>query len=244
MADLRAPVGTVRTVVVRTTIGAFSLAALLGIVALVGGRAFGSVEGRVLLTTLLTGVVSVLVLCYLLTADTRYRAVGAVGGATVLVPLVSALFLIWYDYETDPPVPLARTFGVGTVAALTLAQASLLLAIGAAAGPVVRRFLLATLALAGILAVQVSALVLGLHAHPDYLRLLGVVAILDALGTVVVAALTRFGAGARAPASVATVVLPASVVERAGQRAAATGASVEEVVAAAVEAYLVESPVP
>ena len=243
MTDLLAPVGTVRTMVVRTTIGAFSLAALLGIVALVGGRAFGSIEGRFLLTTLLAGVVSVLVLCYLLTAGTRYQLVGVLGGAVVLVPLVTALFLIWYDYETDPPEALARTFGVGAVAAVTLAQASLLLAIGATAGPVVRRILLATLALAGILAVQVSALVLGLDAHADYLRLLGVVAILDVLGTVVVAALTRFGAGTRRPASVATVVLPASVVARAGERALATGRSVEEVVASAVEAYLVESPV-
>jgi hypothetical protein len=243
MADLLAPVGSVRTAVVRTTIGAFSLAALLGIVALVGGRAFGSIEGRVLLTTLLAGVVSVLVLCYLLTAGTRYQPVGVLGGAMVLVPLVTGLFLVWYDYETDPPQAIARAFGVGAVAAVSLAQASLLLAIGSTAGPVVRRLLLTTLALAGVLAVQVCALVLGLDAHADYLRLLGVVAILDVLGTVVVAALTRFGAATRMPASVRSVVLPASVVARAGERARATGESVEEVVASAVEAYLVQTPV-
>src|SRR4051812_32222893 len=137
MTDLLAPVGSVRTMVLRTTIGAFSLAALLGIVALIGGGAFGSIEGRVLLTTLLAGVLSVLVLCYLLTAGTRYQPVGVAGGVTVLVPLVTALFLVWYDYETDPPEALSRTFGVGAVVAATLAQASLLLAIGAAAGPVV-----------------------------------------------------------------------------------------------------------
>lgn len=244
MADVLPPVGTTRTLIVRVTIGAFSLAALLGIVALVGGRAFGSVEGRILLTTLLVGVVSVLVLCYLLTAGTRYQPVGVVGGAIVVVPLVTALFLVWYDYETDPPDALGRTFGVGAVAAVTLAQASLLLAIGAAAGPVVRRILLATLALAAILAVQVSALVLGLEPHGDYLRLLGVVAILDVLGTVVVAALTRFGAGTRPPPSVATVLLPADVAARARERALVTGQSVEEVVTAALDAYLVETKVP
>ena len=243
MADLLAPVGSVRIAVVRTTIGAFSLAALLGIVALVGGSAFGSAEGRVLLTTLLTGVVSVLVLCYLLTAGTRYQRVGVAGGVTVLVPLVTALFLVWYDYETDPPAALNRTFGVGAIVAVTLAQASLLLAIGAIAGPVVRRLLLATLALAGLLAAQSSALVLGLDPHADYLRLMGVVAILDVLGTVVVAALTRFGAGTRPPAATVTLVLPVSVVARAGDRAATTGQTVGEVVSAAVDAYLVETPV-
>ena len=244
MTDLHAPVGSVRTTVVRTTIGAFSLAALLGIVALVGGRAFGSIEGRVLLTTMLAGVVSVLALCYLLTAGTRYQPVGVLGGVMVLVPLVTGLFLVWYDYETDPPAALSRTFGVGAVASVTLAQACLLLAIGTTAGPVVRRILLTTLALSGILAVQVSALVLGLDPHGDYLRLLGVVAILDVLGTVVVAALTRFGAGTRTPASVARVALPADLVGRARERALATGETVDDVVASAVEAYLVETKVP
>ena len=243
MADVLAPVGTVRTAIVRVTIGAFSLAALLGIVALVGGRAFGSFEGRILLTTLLVGVLSVLVLCYLLTAGTRYQPVGVAGGGTVLVPLVTALFLIWYDYETDPSEALGRTFGVGAVAAVTLAQACLLLAIGAVAGPVVRRILLTTLALAGVLAVQVSALVLGLEPHGSYLRLMGVVAILDVLGTVVVAALTRFGAGTRSRATVTSVALPANVVARARDLAVATGRSTEDVVAAAVEAYLVDAVV-
>ena len=181
--------------IVRFTIGSFSLAALLGVIALLGGGAFGSVEGRILLTTLLVGVVSVVVLCYLLTAGTRHQAVGAVGGVVVIVALLSAMPIIWYDYETDVPAWLARTFGVSAVAALSLAQASLLLAIGSRSGPVVHRLLLATLGLASVLALQVSALILGLEPPASYVRLLGVVAILDVLGTVVVTALSRFGAG-------------------------------------------------
>lgn len=244
MAGVRPEVGTVRTMIARVTIGSFSLAAALGVVALVGGGAFGSIEGRVLLTTLLVGVVSVAVLCQLLVAGTHYQGVGVAGGVVTLVPLVSGLFLIWYDYETDVPEALARTFGVGAVLAVTLAQASLLLAVGSVAGPVVRRVLFTTLALAGVLALQVSALILGQEPHGPYLRLMGIVAILDVLGTVVVAALTRFGATIRTPASVAALPLPADLVARARERAAATGQSTEEVVAAAVESWLAGTRVP
>ena len=58
----------IRRWIVRLTIGSFSVAALMGIVALLGGGEFGETEGRILLTTLLVGVVSIAVLCYLATA--------------------------------------------------------------------------------------------------------------------------------------------------------------------------------
>ena len=67
MADLST--APIRTAIVRITIGAFSLAALIGVMALLGGGAFGAIEGRILLTTLLVGVASMAVLCYL--ADGR-----------------------------------------------------------------------------------------------------------------------------------------------------------------------------
>ena len=64
----------IRRAIVRTTIGSFSLAALMGIIALLGGGHFGATQGRVLLTTLLVGVVSIAVLCFLVTAGRRSRA--------------------------------------------------------------------------------------------------------------------------------------------------------------------------
>ncbi len=76
----------VRKVVVRLTIGSFSVAALLGIAALLAGGRFGETEARILLTTLLVGVVSIAVLCFLATAGKRFQLVGVAGGVTVLVP--------------------------------------------------------------------------------------------------------------------------------------------------------------
>src|SRR5699024_4338850 len=89
----------IRRWIVRVTMGSFSLAALLGIVALLSGGEFGETEGQILLTTLLVGVVSIAVLCYLTTAGRHSQPVGVVGGVTVLVPLVTGLLLIWADSD-------------------------------------------------------------------------------------------------------------------------------------------------
>jgi hypothetical protein len=238
--------GPIRTAIVRITIGAFSLAALLGVIALIGGGAFGATEGRILLTTLLVGIVSIAVLCYLATADTRYQLVGVAGGVVVLVPLVAALMMIWSDYSESPPEWLGQTFGVGVVVAATLAQASLLLGLAQRAGPGVRRILLATLALAAVLAGMVSYLILGPEPSGSvYFRLLGVVAILDVLGTVVVAALTRFGPGApRRPPSPTTMTVPPALAGRLAAEAERTGRTAEALLDEAVERYLAENGVP
>lgn len=234
----------VRRWIVRTTIGSFSLAALMGIIALLGAGEFGEFEGRVLFTTLLVGIVSIAVLCYLATAGRRSQPVGVAGGVVVLVPLVSALLLIWgADLLDGPGEGLLRTFGVGAIVAATLAQASLLLALGDAARASVRRLLAATLALATLLAVLGSLLVLGLAPDDLYYRVLGVVAILDVLGTVVVAALVKFGpsgtSGATAgPATGPAAALPAQLRERVDAYATAHDLGSDEVVVRAVQAFL------
>ncbi len=237
----RKPTAPIRTVIVRLTIGSFSLAALMGVIALIGGGEFGATEGRILLTTLLVGVVSVAVLCYLATAGTPFQVVGVAGGLTVLVPLVSALLLIWGDWENEPAEWVGKTFGVGVVVAATLAQASLLLVLGGRARRLVRRLLVGTLVMAAVLAGLISYLILGPEPDGPYFRVLGVVAILDVLGTVVVAALTRFGAGEVASASGTTLTIPAELAARLDAHVARTGRPRDEVVAVAVERYLDEA---
>lgn len=223
--------------IVRLTIGSFSVAALLGVVALLGGGAFGRTEGRVLLTTLLVGVASVAVLCYLATGGTPFQAVGVAGGVVVVVPVVTALALIWGDLGPDPDDLVGRTFGVGTTVSATLAQASLLLVLGGRARSAVRWLLAGTLVLAAVLAVGLSVILVVQDDPPGpVLRGLGVVAILDVLGTVVVSALSRFG---DRPDRVAV-----SISEEVAARldAARGERSREEVVRAAVEAWLGDRP--
>ena len=227
-----------RTAVVRLTIVSFSVAALLGIIALLAGGSFGETEARILLTTLLVGTVSIAMLCYLSTAGTAYQVVGVLGGITVLAPLVTSLIMIWSDEWPGSDDVLLKTFGVGTVVAGTLAQACLLLSLGRRARGAVRGLLLATLLLAVAVAGMVCALILG-YVPDDgdtFVRILGVVAILDVLGTVVVAALSKFGPTAGRTSL--DVSLPGDLAARVDAEATRSGRSRDAVVAAAVSRYL------
>lgn len=227
-----------RTAVVRLTVISFSIAALLGIIALLAGGSFGDTEVRILLTTLLVGGVSIAMLCYLSTAGTPYQVVGVLGGVSVLVPLVTSLIMIWSEDWPGSDEVLLKTFGVGTVVAGTLAQACLLLSLGRRARGVVRGLLLATLLLAVAVAGMVCALILGYVPDDEetYARILGVVAILDVLGTVVVSALSKFGP---APGRTSLdVALTSDLAARVDEEAARSGRSREAVVAAAVARYL------
>jgi hypothetical protein len=231
----------VRRWIVRITIGSFSVAALLGIAALVGGGDFGETEGRILLTTLLVGVVSIAVLCYLATAGRRSQPVGVVGGIVAMVPFATGLVMVWGDLQNGPGETLLKTFGVGAIVAATLAQVSLLLALGEKAHLAARRLLVATVALAALVAVLTSLLVVGYDPGGDgFYRALGVVAILDVLGTVVVAALMKFGPS-QADEATTAVTVPAGLAARLASQVAATGRSQDDIVAAALDRYLPET---
>ncbi len=229
--------GSVRRLVVATTIGSFSLAALMGVLALLGSGDVGETEARVLLTTLVVGVTSVAVLCYLATGETPYQPVGVAGGLLVLVPLLTSLGLIWLDDVGSEAV--WETFGIGVVVAATLAQASLLLAL-AGPRPSLGALLLATLALATVLAVLVSAVILGAYDDGGLWRAIGIVAILDVLGTVVAMALAVLGGAhaVRHDGATRPVELPASLVLGLDARVRATGRPRDELLAEAVADYL------
>jgi hypothetical protein len=181
---------TLRRVGATLTIGSFSVAALMGIAALLGGGDFGEGEGRVLLTTLVVGCASICALCYLATAGTRWAPAGAVGAVALVLPVVTALMLVWSDWG-DGSEGTLKAFGIGVVLAATLAQTCLLLALagdgrlGGVLGP--------TVVIAAAVAALVSGMILGEVDAEDVWRLLGVLAILDVLGTLVTIALSRFG---------------------------------------------------
>jgi hypothetical protein len=178
----------IRSVVVAAVIGSFSIAALLGILALLGAGEFGEGEARILLTTVVVGVESVAVLCYLALAGHRFAAVGGVGAVVSLVAAGTALTMVWSG-EGDGSWQLLL---VSTVVAATFAQASLLIAL--VADTKYEGALLGTLAAAGVVAAMLVRAILGEEWISDgYWRTFGVVTILDVLGTVVLVALGAFG---------------------------------------------------
>lgn len=179
-----------RKLVIWLVIGSFSIAALLGIIALLGGGSFGETEAKVLLTTVIVGVESIAVLCYLSVAGRSTAIVGIIGGVVSLVPFGLALALTWGGYDGGDPV--WETFGVGVTIAASIAQACLLLAMAER-----KRFgwmLIATLVSIVIVAAMISvAIVDGADLGDGFWRTFGIVAILDVLGTVVIAAMKAFG---------------------------------------------------
>ena len=237
-------ISPVRRIVVRLTIGSFSLAALMGVAALLRPGRFGDTENRILLTTLIVGVTSVLMLCYLAPAGERSALVCVAGGVAALVAAGCALVMIWAHWQHDPGTLLLRTSLVSGVLALTLAQFALLLSV-VRRRPSVVRLLGATLVAGSVLAGLVIALILGWNPGDTAGRLIGVVAILDVLGTVVTMALGIFGAEPR-PADDASlpVTLPPAVAEAVRARATESGRAPEDVVLDAVRAYVGSAPMP
>lgn len=226
---------TFRRTAATLTIGSFSLAALMGIFALLAGGSFGEGEGRVLLTTLIVGCASICVLCYLATAGTSWAAVGAVGAVVLVLPVVTSLLLVWSDWDLfdDGSDGVLKAFGVGVVAAVTVAQVCLLLALAGSRASLA--FVLwSTVGLAALLGVLVSGLILGESGPDDLWRVIGVIAILDVLGTLVTIALARFG-GRGEDVRVTLSSAHARAIEELSRR---TGRPPAELVAEAVERYL------
>ena len=183
------PQKSVRSIVTTLVIGSFSVAALLGIIALLGGGELGETEGKVLLTTVIVGVESIAMLCYLTVSGRPTAIVGFLGALASLAPFGIALALTWGGYDGDAPV--WDVFGVSATIAATLAHACLLLALYSG-----RRGLMLAgtlVAMAIVAAMICNAILNGEDLGDLYWRTFGVVAILDVLGTVVFAALGIFG---------------------------------------------------
>ena len=121
--------------------------------------------------------------------------------------------------------------------AATLAQFSLLLALGSRRRPVAW-LLWSTLALGSLLAVLVSSAVLGYDGGDRWGRFLGVVMILDVLGTVVTVALAVFGGEPGRGAGRLTVSVDEPLAGRVRRLAEGSGRSASEVTTEALERYV------
>ncbi|ANJ27911.1 hypothetical protein [Agromyces aureus] len=205
-----------RRLAIVVLVASLSITAVVGIVTLLSGE-FGEVQGRVLSTTLLIAGASILALCHLTVVARPARIVGLIGLGASAVVLVIGLVLIWtpwYDNGGGWPSELWRWFGITSIVAVSLAHANLLLQLSGRRRRAVRTALWITLAAITIVALMLIIPILSDWRIPGdngdtYWRWFGVVAIVDALGTIVlpvVALLVREqpAAIAEAPASGAT----------------------------------------
>ncbi len=240
-ADRRSStIGAARKGAIYGIVISFSLAALVGIIALLSGE-FGETQGKIILTTLLMGATSITALCHLAIADRAMRLVGFVGLAASGIALITGLVLIWRSWGDASLEDWFRTFIVAGIIAVSFAHANLLLLLAGRRRPIIRVGLMVTLAMIAAVAIMLILVVAsngdipGYENEEWYWRLFGVVGILDVLGTVVVPVLAIFlkdapavavvdagSAPGTAPASLG-LTLPADLATALAQRAAADG---------------------
>jgi len=216
--DTRAAKTDVRRAVLAVTISSFSIAALMGIGALLGAGDFGVTSVRVLLTTVVVGCGSILTLCCLAAVGGRFNVIGVSGFLLTLTTACLGLLMIWSPSE-ELLENLIQTFGVAVAASVTMAQVCLVVGLAGA-----RRSLApvmwATVALALVVFSMVSSLITGYDDPADgFFRTLGIVGILDVLGTLVTIAVGVFGRDDRG----VTVVLPPGIAARVRRRAPRPG---------------------
>lgn len=221
----------VRRAAVIVVIVAVAISAILGIVMLLTGG-WGDVQARILGTTAAVAVFAITSLCHLLQVDRPLRAVGFAGIAASVLGLVPILVIIWAEALTSAANEwLMKAFALFGVLAVSLAQANLLLLLARRRQPAVRIMLLAALvAIAGVatlvlLPILSDGRIPGPGDEEWYWRLFGVVAILDALCTIVLPVLGLVLKDARAGFIAFTVEVPAELVARLDERAAVEGST-------------------
>ena len=249
-----AAIGAARKGAIYGIIVSFSLAAVVGIIALLSGD-FGETQGRIILMTLLLGATSITALCHLAIADRAMRIVGFVGLAASSVTLITGLVLIWRDWDSPGFDQWFKAFATAGILAVSFAHANLLLLLAGRRRSVIRVGLMITLVMIASVAIMVILPILsegdipGVGNEEWYWRLFGVVGILDVLGTVVVPVLAIFvrdapaigvvdradaAAGAAGPIGHLALVLPADVAQSLEQRATADGVDAAEAAVAAL----------
>ncbi|MEQ6896758.1 hypothetical protein [Microbacterium sp. KR10-403] len=184
-----APVTRLRRVVVVVIVVAFSLAAIGGIVVLLGGN-LGDIGSRILATTSVVGAFSLAVLCCATLLGRAQQLFGVIG---VAVSALAGLIVVWTVWFQDT-IPgdawdtVNRIIGTGVALAIAFALASLLLLLADRRRAAVRIGLVITLAvLALATAMYVFAFWNGdAWSWDGYTRSLGIVSILVALGAIVV----------------------------------------------------------
>ncbi|MDQ3017093.1 MAG: hypothetical protein M3R25_10310 [Bacteroidota bacterium] len=164
-----------------TLVGALSISALIGIYIFLVGD-FGETEGKILATTLSLGGFSLLGLaCAASINKPKLRTFSKAGMIFSVIGLLLTISIIWEILDPDDTWMTTVMF---LILSFSFAHVSLLLLISPKTKGV-KIVLTATIVCIGIVAVMLIKTTFNEFNDGDfYLRLLGVFAILDALGTI------------------------------------------------------------
>lgn len=220
----RSTASLVRRILVGIIIASFGLAAVLGIIVLLGVE-LGDAAFKVLSTTAVVGAFSVAVLCCAALLGRRGQLVGILG---VVVSIATCAFVVWVVWAQPDGWwdGLFRLLWSGVAASAAFSLASLLLLLVDRHRPAVRIGLAVTLVLIALLLALTLYLTWAHDVDGEWFpRLYGIVAILTALGGIVVPVLSLLLPDARARG------LDPRLAERLVAEARRRGVTVEELVA-------------
>ncbi len=183
-----------RKSLLRMVIGLLIFSALIGIIAILTGG-LDTVGGEVLGTTAEIDFAAILCLCYVgKTTSKLHGVVQVLGFVTTVLATVISIYLTWSPDQSGASWPWQSTAFL-SVLAIGSAQASLLLP-SMNYNAILERLVTATLVMIAVLAGLITYLIfVGFNdGAPDaFWRVLGVVLILDVLGTLLIPILRRFG---------------------------------------------------
>jgi hypothetical protein len=226
-----------RRIIVAVIIVSFAVAAIGGIVVLLGAE-LGETAARVLMTTGVVGAFSVAVLCCSSLIGRRVQIVGLAGVVAAVVTAALVLVFVWSS--NWPGEFISKLTWQGVAATIALSFGSLLLLLADRRRPAVRVGLTVTLILFAVVLVTVGIVTWAPDAVDDQVfpRVIGISSILAALGAVVVPVMsllmrdTRDGRGAGDdPDAPETAALSPQLVHRLMAEAERRGITVDELVA-------------
>ena len=185
-----------RRIIVWVIVVSLVLTAGVGIATLLSGE-MGETQGKVMLSTLAIAGFSITALCHLAIINREVRVVGWAGITSSALGLVAAQILLWRSWDyferggTDELWGfIEKSFIVLLISALSFAHANLMLLLSTSTRRWMRLALAANLILITLVAIMVIPAVVSEGEFPGsliadtYWRMFGVVAILDALGTI------------------------------------------------------------
>ncbi|MCW3493972.1 hypothetical protein [Microbacterium sp. SSM24] len=219
-----------RRVIVGVIIVSFGLAALGGIVVLLGAE-LGDPAWKVLGTTALVGAFSVAVLCCASLLGKRLQVIGLVGAVVALIAAVLSIIALWSQPSWEAEL-FWDVLWTTVAASVGLSFACLLLLLADRRQRVVRIGLIVTLALFALVFVLVVYPVWTDDAGGEaYSRTLGIASILAALGAIVVPVLSLLLRGRPDDAAPRPDALSPSTIARLEAEAARRGVTPDELVA-------------
>lgn len=178
--------GVARPLIIKVLLASVASAGLVGIISLLSGE-FGEIQGKILFTVILTSGFSIGTLIYL-TAAGRYQIVAIFGVIAAIISFCLGLCLVWMEwnfFESNFEY-IFKNYIFSTIVAIAIAHSCLIVRLLEHKVMLIRIGAGITIGNVIVLTGLIGYMIYGKVEDPEVLlRLMGVIGILVAVGTIV-----------------------------------------------------------